>query len=37
MSRKKLTRKEKIQALLACGECKTVAEARIYLIDMGEG
>ena len=36
MSRNRLTRKEKIRALLACGECETVAEAKIYLVDMGE-
>jgi len=36
MSRKRLSRKEKMRALVLCGECKNLAEARIYLIDMGE-
>jgi hypothetical protein len=32
----RMSRADKARALVAMGECETLAEARIYLTDMGE-
>jgi len=36
MRTKRLSKRDKMRALVAFGECKNLKEARIYLIDMGE-